>query len=393
MLVRILLPLALFLLPAPAAEFLVELSPERLISEAPPGERRWGRWQFPTLEAGPGGSFLLFFHVEPDAASSYGKPRRVYVSRDRGKSWKQDPAGAAKTAYGLRLPNGDWLRTDTVAATPISAVNMPQKVAERVSYQTPFQLYRLMEMPPSLRRIFFQRYRQGSWHAEQQEIRDDQALRYSTASLVPQIWWGDMKRHNDGSLIALTYPYYHASQLPLPFTSAASYRSTDQGRSWAKIGHILYNEADRRRDGFTEPALEILPDGSLFAVLRTTDGHGVGPMFRSRSFDGGASWTAPEAFTDTGVLPRLLHLKNGILVLSSGRPGVDLRFSADGGRSWSEPRRLIPIADPAQPQADSCGYTSLLPLGKDRFLITYSWFNPPSGRKSIYVREVRVRRP
>jgi hypothetical protein len=29
-------------------------------------------------------------------------------------------------------------------------------------------------------------------------------------------------------------------------------------------------------------------------------------------------------------------------------------------------------------------------LGKDRFLIAYSWFTPPSGRKSIYVREVSV---
>ncbi len=48
----------------------------------------------------------------------------------------------------------------------------------------------------------------------------------------------------------------------------------------------------------------------------------------------------PRAFTPTGVMPRLLLLGNGTLVMTSGRPGVDLRFSFDGrGKRWTEPRR------------------------------------------------------
>jgi hypothetical protein len=199
-----------------------------------------------------------------------------------------------------------------------------------------------------------------------------------------------MKVLKDSSIVALTYPYYHASQ-PTPYTSAASYRSTDNGRTWQKTGHILYQEPDRRRDGFTEPALEVLPNGELLGVLRTTDGNGVGPMYSVRSADQGRTWSPPQSFAETGVLPRLLQLRNGVLVLSSGRPGVDLRFSTDNGRTWSPAKELLPLPDRAKIQADSCGYTSLLPLGKDRFLIAYSWFTPPSGRKSIYVREVRVR--
>lgn len=374
-----------------AADFRIELSPERLVVEAPPGEHRWGRWQFPVLETSTNGKLLLFVHVEPDSAASYGKQRRVYFSHNRGRTWQQDTTAAAHTPYGFPLRNGEWLRPDTVPATPVTAFPMPSPLAERISYQTPFQLYRLRDLHPSLRNIFFQRFRNGDWRPEEQPLRDDSALRYSTGGLVPQIWWGDIKRRPDGSLIALTYPYYHESQLPLPFTSAASYRSRDEGHTWTKVGHILYNEPDKRRDGFTEPALESLPDGSLLAVLRTTDGNGVGPMYCSRSRDGGHTWSPPVPITDTGVLPRLLQLRNGVLVLSSGRPGVDLRFSRDGGHTWSAPQRLIPIPDPSQPQADSCGYTSLVPLGKDRFLITYSRFRPPSGRKSIYVREVRVR--
>jgi hypothetical protein len=177
----------------------------------------------------------------------------------------------------------------------------------------------------------------------------------------------------------------------VPHTASASYVSRDLGKHWEKVGQILYEEADERREGFAEPAMELLQDGRLFGVLRTTDGNGVGPMYRVWSRDGGVTWTKPEAFTETGVLPRLLQLKNGVLVMSSGRPGVDLRFSRDGGRTWTVARELVPVPDRGKPQMDSCGYTSLVALGRDRFLITYSWFRPPTGRKSIYVREVRVR--
>lgn len=370
------------------AQVTVQLGQPRLVAEGPTTEHRWGRWQFPTLEAGAKGEMLLFVHVEPDSAASYGKARKVYVSMDKGRTWRED-ADAARRAYGVRLPNGEWLRTDTVAATPVAEVKLPAQRAERVSYKTPFQLYLLRELPEKLRNIYFQRFA-GQWTPESHPLNDPEALRYATGGLIPQIWWGDMKVLKDNSIVALAYPYYHASQ-PTPYTSAASYRSTDNGRTWEKTGHILYDEPDRRRDGFTEPALEVLPNGELLGVLRTTDGNGVGPMYSVRSADQGRTWSPPQLFAETGVLPRLLQLRNGVLVLSSGRPGVDLRFSTDSGRTWSPAKALLPLPDRTKIQADSCGYTSLLPLGKDRFLIAYSWFTPPSGRKSIYVREVRVR--
>jgi len=75
---------------------------------------------------------------------------------------------------------------------------------------------------------------------------------------------------------------------------------------------------------------------------------------------------------------------------------VDLRFSFDGrGRHWTEPRALVP-ADPARPQADSCGYTDLLALDRDTFLVVYSWFNRPGAdglpHKAVLARRVTVTR-
>jgi hypothetical protein len=81
------------------------------------------------------------------------------------------------------------------------------------------------------------------------------------------------------------------------------------------------------------------------------------------------------------------------LVFSAGRPGVQLRFCADGsGATWSEPLELLPYAQ--EKEQVSCGHTSLLATGPDRFLIIYSDFkyHTPSGeiRKAIKVGEVIV---
>ena len=137
-----------------------------------------------------------------------------------------------------------------------------------------------------------------------------------------------------------------------------------------------------------------LADGTLLAMLRTTDGLGVGPLYSSRSSDLGKTWSKPVVVNPSGVMPRLLRLGNGVLVLSYGRPGAEVRFSFDGrGATWSEPVKLVPLSS-ADVQADSCGYTSLLPLSDDSFLIAYSWFKFPAKegatRKALLVREVKV---
>ena len=86
-------------------------------------------------------------------------------------------------------------------------------------------------------------------------------------------------------------------------------------------------------------------------------------------------------------------LDNGITVLSSGRPGVQLRFS-DNGKVWTNPFEMLPFDEYENKTQISCGYTELLATGPDRFLIIYSDFKYPNEageiRKAIKVREVIV---
>lgn len=382
----------------------VTISEPILVAESPAEERRWGYYQFPVLDRMVDGRIAVTFHVHPDSVRSYGleaeRPNRG-VSGDGGKTWRLT-SGAEPTA-GLLLPNGDRLRIVTPRPYATGGLTLPNPVGQLIGTygKQTYTLYRVRELPEPLRAIHLARLPKGapSWREERAALLDADALRYSLEGLFPIVWWGDMKVAPDKSLIAGIYPGLLDGD-PSRKGGTFFYQSMDAGRSWRIRGLILYRpdlNADPQgqdRDGFTEPAFEILRDGTLLAVLRTTDGLGVGPMYASRSRDGGKTWSAPRAFTPTGVLPRLLLLANGVLVLSSGRPGVDLRFSFDGrGETWSEPSRLVPLSSEGI-QVDSCGYTSLLALDENSFLIAYSWFRRPGEdgktHKAILVRHVRV---
>lgn len=374
-----------------------------LVAEAPAGESRWGRYQFPTFGR-IGNRIALTFHVAEDSARAYGQhgehPNRG-LSSDGGRTWSL--VRATEPTDGMLLPNGDRIRIGTAEVTPksipVGELLLPAPVGTLIGTygQLPYVYYRHDELPAALQGVPLSRRPAGStqWVEERARLDDPAMLRYTIQEVFPVVWWGDVHLAADGSLLAIVYPCSLAGEV-------ACYRSTDYARSWQAQGRIPYRPdlradplAPGRVHGFTEPGTVLLHDGSLLAVLRTTDGLGVGPMYRSRSTDLGRSWSAPEVMSPTGVMPRLLQLGNGVIVLGSGRPGVDLRFCFDGrGVHWTDPQPLVPLTS-ADVQADSCGYTSLFAVDDDSFLIAYSWFKRPAAdgtlRKAVLVRRVTVR--
>lgn len=378
--------------------FRVEMAPPSLVVEGPREERRWGRYQFPTLHRMADGRLICFVHVEADSAASYGMPQRVFVSADDGLSWREERE-AARQAYGLRLSATEYLVTETPPALAVEELSLPPVAGTFNSYGSIFSLYRWNELSADLRRIFFRRFTNGAWSGESTVIEDAEAMRYVVGGKFPRIWWGDMEAGANGVLTAITYPHISSQGPPFRF-ACASWRSQDRGRTWRLLGRIPYQPSEKDdakaalRDGFTEPAFTRLKDGSLYAVLRTTDGNGSGPMYAVRSVDGGRSFSKPAVIAPNGVLPRLLRMGNGMLVLASGRPGVQLRFSQSGlAGDWSEPVDVVPpTADKLD--VDSCGYTSLQPLDSDTLLIVYSWFRKPDEegqvRKAVLARRIRL---
>ena len=159
----------------------------------------------------------------------------------------------------------------------------------------------------------------------------------------------------DGSLLATVYGRQEGHK---KYTSALL-RTEDGGKHWGFVSVIAQSE-EVGQEGFCEPTLVRLANGDLLCALRVG-----GPLHMTRSTDDGRTWSAPEVVADHGVNPALLLMSNGILVLSYGRPNVDLRFSTDGtGREWGTPMTLY--------RGPGCSYTSLVEGRNGDLLVFFS---------------------
>jgi hypothetical protein len=380
----------------------VKLDDPVVVSVASKPEK-WGFFQFPSIYRALNNSLVVSWNMADDAVKSYGHHQAAFaVSRDGGKTWNM-PQGSAPVGGGEVLPDGDRIKVYTPAALDVDTLHLPDPVKRSLGRRG-LNFYRLNQLPSSLQGVYLMRLAKGGtkWDSEHAILNDPRGIRYSEAGLFPVVWWGDMHVAKDGSVIAGIYPGFEIEDNnEVKASGVTFYRSADAGRSWNVQGRIPYEpdlSADPNGDkrtgfGFTEPTYLILSNGIFLCVMRTSDGLGISPMYLSYSNDQGVTWSKPKPFTRNGVLPRLLQLDNGVIVLASGRPGVQLRFSEDSrGDQWTDPFEMLPYKNAKE--TVSCGYTGLLATGKNSFLIVYSDFKYPDKegelRKAIKVREVVV---
>jgi hypothetical protein len=149
-------------------------------------------------------------------------------------------------------------------------------------------------------------------------------------------------------------------------SSNVVYRSDDNGKTWSAPAVIAKGAAATR--DYYEPCVLELADGHLLAmhrVGRCQDGRN-GLFWRNESHDGGKSWTDPvETNITSGACPRLLKLSDGRILLTYGRRytpyGLYARWSAHGGKSWSDTSWLLRAA----PNGNQ-GYSSSLEIEAGR---------------------------
>jgi hypothetical protein len=383
----------------------IQLNEPTVLSVATKPEK-WGYFQFPHIDRKSDNTIRIRWNLNDDAMEAYGQHKFSMVQSPDGRgNWQMVHDTTPFTS--VTISDGDRLSVHTPKAIDISNIALPRPAggpqASDTYSKSTYNYYRLMDLPEIAQGIYFDRYTKSdnSWKREKAGLNDPNAARNSLRGRIPILFWGDIHEAKDKSLIAGIYPGFYIKENgeALPRHNVFFYRSTDGGHNWNVQGRIFYvpdslNDPKANiRMGFTEPTYEILADGTFICVARTTDGIGNGPMYISRSTDMGVTWTKPAIFTPAGVLPRLLQLQNGVTVLSSGRPGVQLRFSNDGqGKVWTNAFEMMPYID--YKDQVSCGYTGLLATGPDRFLIVYSDFRyvTEAGtiRKAIKVREVIV---
>ncbi len=142
-------------------------------------------------------------------------------------------------------------------------------------------------------------------------------------------------------------------------------RSTDKGETWHYHSTIGYTDATS--EGFAEPDLIQLSDGSLLAMLRTGGGSEI---WQTRSTDGGRTWTDahPVSAKFGTVDPHLLRTRNGTLLATAGRPtGQYLLVDYTGtGNHWEEHTILAPTHP-------GSGYASLIEYELNKVMLFYTW--------------------
>ena len=91
-------------------------------------------------------------------------------------------------------------------------------------------------------------------------------------------------------------------------------------------------------------------------------------MLLGRSSDSGLTWKT-RRMTVSGVKPKLLQMSNGVLVCAFGRPGNNLIFSLDNGRTWGN-ETAITAAD-----IRTTGYCDIVETEPGRLLVIYDAYD------------------
>lgn len=366
-------------------------------------EEKWGFFQFPNIGKASDGTLIVSWHMREDSHETYGKIGRKYtpmMSTDGGKTWRpqdKDYFAPARGYNGL-LNNGRILQVVTPQSKDIRDYKTFPDAVAKIGRRS---FYKITELPDELQGVYLQYIGEGSsYPIIHAKLYDPGSLRYTIDHLMPLVWWGNIVQLADSSLVAGVYPCIYQSGLGNVTRSSVSFfRSTDGGLSWKVTGRIPC-QADgildkRGENEFSEPTFESLADSTFICVMRSGS---ASPMYKTFSVDRGKTWTKPVPFTPNGVNPKVMRLGNGVLVLASGRPGVQLRFSLDGdGQVWTEPIEMLPFASSIEkndvPEA-TCGYANIIAADNDSFYIVYSDFKMKNKygeyRKAIMAREVKV---
>jgi hypothetical protein len=386
----------------------IDISAPTTVAVSAPGERRWGFHQFPALARLPDGRILLMFADAPDASESHGEPAPAFVSSDDGASWQpytEEPPATRPHFSVSHVTNGEALIVPSGRYFDCDGARwvLPEPVAVAQVYGTLYT-YRCEDLPaevqdycrllPALRHD----PADAGWHRESvdYDMGGRLAWRREGSTLLPRpfferaaIVYGDEVMFADyRARFAMddgTVPPKGCTWLMV---------SADGGRSFhrrALVGGDLTG-----RDLMGEAALAATPAGDLVCVVRRSD-QVQKPMGITWSRDAGRTWTPVADLLEFGVFPNLQPLDSGVLVLSYGRPGVHLAFSADGAGDLWDRHATIVTGDHGDVQRDSCGYTSLLRLSEDSCLLAYSDFGHVGSNgaqhKAICVRRVSASLP
>ena len=386
----------------------IEIGPPVVVALAPPEEKRWGYHQFPKLSRLPDGGLLVTINESEDDVAEHGRVGQAFVSRDNGATWSPFQPKTKQIAYSdspiSEVGNGEFLCVPHVPAMDISKLkNMPEPVGE---FQNFFKrrYYRLDQCPKVVQKyissIVGYRWtpKTKRWRPEPiaYDLRDAliEVGEQPNGLFISRTSFEYPLLAADGNLYLADYRFRYLNRDgSVPNSSVVTCMvSRDGGRTFERGGTIA---EDRSGSGQpTETSLALTSEGTLIAVGRASS-EKPRPSWITFSTDEGRTWSPYQTFLEEGgKQPTLSLLENGVLVLAASSPSLWLSFSPDGkGVKWTRPSYL-PRADNASGVFGTCGYTGIVNLAPNEFLLAYSDFDVPRADgqrcKGILVRRIQV---
>jgi len=184
----------------------------------------------------------------------------------------------------------------------------------------------------------------------------------------------------------------------------------DLGKTWTYLSTVARHDQtpEPTPTGPSEACMVQLDNGQILCIYRV--GHTVNFKYQaSRSDDGGKTWSKPEILDGPhSVEPSIKRTANNTLIISGGRPSLNLWLADDGiGKTWHHvdlrthhnnvcmPEERI-AAEPTQ----STYYTELLEIAPNKLLCIYDrcplgWEPVPlesPERNMIFAIEIEVER-
>ena len=427
----------------------LEIADERVVVRGmKPEENWWGAYQFP-LPMKDKNRILVSVHVEDDTIITTGNPTRWFCTEDGGESYREVSPDLAPEC-GLLLNNGDRIYFPVLGGTDVS--DFREFPMDMLTPDYDFQKQaRDDEMPAQdgvtawwngevIRAYRFDRLPKALAKSEWEMLRIPCGESTPKKETVPVKWpyltrvvfeRGEkrmMKPINPRGVPRLApngdiYITAFSGEGHLnpengqysPYYSAELFCSEDNGKSFYLKAHMEYPADGRaypyQSGGFSDSDIAFFDDGSMLWFLRSawmgSTGLEWAPMYVARSKDGGKTWSKPEVFSQSGVLPRTCRLSCGVTLLCYARPGMYVAaFDNRNGQQIGAPCCLIepmdrsalandPIKDPTWHQWDGqCGNPEIIALNENSALLFYGDFYYPDEkgikRKTILSRKITV---
>ena len=399
---------------------------------------KWGVYAIPKMWRDIDGKLVVRFNGEADSGiCEQCVPNLYFISEDDGETWKQVENG--DDIYDIRFLTG--INPPFIKRRNGEIIGIRYKEdllpIEGIKYEKEYKIpcgasivhtYKYGDIPKEC--IGLELLRKTDNRVSIEEITMDFPEReimvnakgleangeiytdipeYVQSNIFASPYFTGITEFADGTLAAVAHgqtPTVHDRQCEDAYLVV----SEDEGKTW-KYRSTIASMPDMPfgccGDG-GEMSLAKASDGSLICAMRTDmsiEGYPCDTLI-CISHDNGYTWTKPRKVADSSVTPHVVALKDGIVILIYGRPGVHFKISEDNGKTWSGSYPIIgktlaeELADGKSymdaKYFDTCSYSNTFveKLSESSVLVLYNNVKYDDGdgkhHKAAFVRKITI---